>query len=479
MSYCFNLNCHQPQNQGDSNVCANCSSNLLLSDAAKSGGRSHRYRAIRVIGRGGFGKTYLAKNETDNSSCVIKQFTFPGSSSTALRLFSEEAQQLKALGSHPQIPSFVDYIEQENQCFIIQEFVDGSNLEEELTDNGAFSENQIQELLLSILPVIEFVHSHNVIHRDIKPENIIRHHSDRSFSIVDFGAAKRATETALAKTGTTIGSAGYAAPEQTFGKAVVGSDLYSLGVTCIHLLTGMHPFDLIDSAEGNWVWRDYLKQPVSKKLGQILDKLLKRGTRQRYQSATAVMEDMRSQTEDFTVAAKELSREVAELIKQTSVERSPVRRLQKWKVAAISLVVVGGLGAIPIVISIVNQPQVATVPQRQVHKAPPTPLGLPTQLPKEQPNNSQEESPEVASGLTRTITIICQAISTTVLILGIASIGNSVTRGESPQSGISLIGIALILSVISKTVLPSMVSELESRNSASTSISNEQVQHRK
>lgn len=245
MSYCFNPSCQQPQNQDGKDICSDCRSNLLLRD---------RYRAIRVIGQGGFGKTYLAGNETDNSSCVIKQFTFPGSSSTALRLFSEEAQQLKTLGSHPQIPSFVDYVEQENQCFIIQEFVDGNNLEEELTANGTFDEIQIEQLLTNILPVLGFIHERRVIHRDIKPENIIQRSSDacggsrsdhRSLSIVDFGSAKRATETALAKTGTTIGSAGYAAPEQTFGKAATQSDLYSLGVTCVHLLTGMHPFDLL------------------------------------------------------------------------------------------------------------------------------------------------------------------------------------------------------------------------------------------
>lgn len=301
MKYCFNSFCKQSQNQDSEDVCASCGSNLLLRD---------RYSAIAVIGRGGFGKTYLATDELEPSSlCVIKQFLPPSNSSTALRLFAEEAQQLRTLGSHSQIPSFIDYLEQENEYFIVQEYIDGSNLEEELAANGSFSENQIQELLLNILPVIEFVHSHNVIHRDIKPENVIRRHSDaedgmpkdhatqtlrdhRSLHLVDFGAAKIITQTALVKTGTTIGSAGYAAPEQTFGKAVTQSDLYSLGVTCIHLLTSMHPFDLIDSGEGNWVWRDYLKQPVSQKLGQILDKLLERGIKQRYHSAKEVLNDL-------------------------------------------------------------------------------------------------------------------------------------------------------------------------------------------
>lgn len=371
MSYCFNPSCQQPQNQDGKDICSDCRSNLLLRD---------RYRAIRVIGQGGFGKTYLAGNETDNSSCVIKQFTFPGSSSTALRLFSEEAQKLKTLGSHPQIPTFINYVEQEDQHFIIQEYINGNNLEEELIANGTFTENQIQELLLNILPVIEFVHSHNVIHRDIKPENIIRRRSDRSLSVVDFGAAKSLTETALAKTGTTIGSAGYAAPEQIFGKAVTQSDLYSLGVTCVHLLTGMHPFDLIDSAEGNWVWRDYLKQTVSQKLGQILDKLLERGTRQRYQSAAEVLRDLQLPAKDrATNAAKELSKEVTEIYKQASTEQLPTRHFHAGKIAAVGLLVVGSLAAVPVVTNVLNQPQVAKVPPEQVAKVS---IVKPTPVPK-------------------------------------------------------------------------------------------------
>ncbi len=284
MSYCFNPACSQPQNQVDSTLCFSCGSNLKLQD---------RYYANRIIGQGGFGKTYLATDTKNKNYCVIKQFSFPSSSSTALRLFSDEAGQLQSLGIHEQIPTFIDYVEQQDECFIVQEFIDGNNLEEELKANGAFSEAQVEELLLDILPIIEFVHQRGVIHRDIKPENIIHRKSDRRFVLVDFGAAKQATTTALAKTGTTIGSAGYTAPEQAFGKAVKQSDLYSLGVTCIHLLTGMHPFDLVDSSDGDWVWQDYLKRPVSQKIGKIIDKLLERGTKMRYASAAGVLKDLK------------------------------------------------------------------------------------------------------------------------------------------------------------------------------------------
>ncbi len=286
MSHCFNPTCSQPQNTDGIRLCSSCKSDLLLLD---------RYHATQIIGQGGFGKTYLAINKKSNSPCVIKQFSFPSSSSTALRLFSDEAGQLQSLGVHEQIPTFIDYVEQQDECFIVQEFVDGSNLEAELADSGAFTETQVEQLLLDILPVIEFIHKQGVIHRDIKPENLIHRKSDGKFVLVDFGAAKQATTTALAKTGTTIGSAGYTAPEQAFGKAVKQSDLYSLGVTSIHLLTNMHPFDLVDSSDGNWVWRDYLKQPVNQRLGKIIDKLLERGTKMRYASAAEVLQDLKAE----------------------------------------------------------------------------------------------------------------------------------------------------------------------------------------
>ncbi|NER51716.1 MAG: protein kinase, partial [Symploca sp. SIO1A3] len=146
-------------------------------------------------------------------------------------------------------------------------------------------------------------------HRDIKPENIIRRrtltlpspekqptaqsqpYSTKDLVLVDFGAAKHATATALAKTGTTIGSAAYAAPEQTFGKAVFASDLYSLGVTCIHLLTNIEPFDLYEPLESSFAWRYYLvNNPVSEELGCILDKMIQSSIKLRYQSAAEVMQ---------------------------------------------------------------------------------------------------------------------------------------------------------------------------------------------
>ncbi|MCA2752684.1 MULTISPECIES: GUN4 domain-containing protein, partial [unclassified Microcystis] len=156
---------------------------------------------------------------------------------------------------------------------------------------------KIKHLLSEILPILEFIHSKQVIHRDIKPENIIRRKSDNKLILVDFGAAKFVSPLNRSMTGTIIGSAEYIAPEQGNGKAVNASDLYSLGVTCLYLLTGISPFDLFDGGEHQWVWRQWLvNNPVSNDVVNILDKLIEFGTKKRYQSASEVLQALQIKT---------------------------------------------------------------------------------------------------------------------------------------------------------------------------------------
>jgi Ca-activated chloride channel family protein len=287
--YCLNPNCKQPENPGNSLICESCGSQLVLRD---------RYRAIKPIGQGGMGRTFLAVDMSQPSEprCVIKQF-FPQQQGTnnrqkAAELFRQEATRLEVVGKHDQIPELLAYFEQDDHQYLVQQFIDGENLAQELAQKGPFKEVEIRQLLQSLLPVLQFVHTQQMIHRDIKPENIIRNRRDGKLVLVDFGAAKYATETMLGRTGTVIGSAAYTAPEQAKGKAVFASDLYSLGVTCIHLLTQIPPFDLSDTSEDTWVWRHFLKTPVNKRLGSILDKMLQTGTKRRYQSAAEVLQDL-------------------------------------------------------------------------------------------------------------------------------------------------------------------------------------------
>ncbi|MEL7036403.1 MAG: serine/threonine-protein kinase [Cyanobacteria bacterium J06592_8] len=296
MSHCFNPNCTRPQNPDDAQFCLNCNSGLVLRSQGETHLSSH-YRGIQLLGQGGFGRTFLAVDESQSSKprCAIKQFFPQGiDPKKASALFQQEAKQLERLGDHSQIPKWLGYFEQDGYQYLLQEFIDGKNLAQELFEKGAYTEKKIRQLLEDLLPVLEFIHRHKIIHRDIKPENIIRRRitsgNQGNLVLVDFGAAKVMTDGMLPKTGTMIGSAAYTAPEQLRGKAVFASDIYSLGVTCIHLLTEVSPFDLFDSQEGIWVWRDYLKTSVSDELGKILDKMLQGATSRRYHSASAVLQ---------------------------------------------------------------------------------------------------------------------------------------------------------------------------------------------
>jgi len=269
----------------DTKFCSQCRSKLLIQE---------RYRALRVIGQGGFGKTFLAQDEGKPSKprCVIKQFIYddPTTLREAQRLFEQEAVRLDDLGKHLQIPDLLAHCQQDGRQYLVQEFIDGDNLLQELNKQGKFSETKIKDLLLDLLPVLQFIHVGNVIHRDIKPENVIRRRSDGKLVLVDFGAAKVASRTALAKTGTTIGSAEYTAPEQARGKAVFASDIYALGVTCIYLLTQISPFDLYSDHEDKWVWRDFLDgNVVSNGLGVAINKMLEKGLGRRYQTVAEML----------------------------------------------------------------------------------------------------------------------------------------------------------------------------------------------
>jgi WD40 repeat protein len=302
MSYCLNPACQNPQNADRTQFCLNCGTKLLLRE---------RYRAIKPLGRGGFGRTFLAVDEDKPSKprCAIKQF-FPLSQGTssaekAAELFNREAVRLDELGKHPQIPELLAHFQQERYQYLVQEFIEGENLQQELARNGPFSESQVLKLLQDLLPVLQFVHDRNVIHRDIKPPNIIRRRIAQTpiiytypnltgeLVLVDFGAAKLVE--GLTETGTVIGSPEFVAPEQIRGQAVYASDLYSLGVTAIYLLTQISPFDLFDINQDVWVWRDFLKVQIDPKLSRILDKMIEPSLSRRYKSVAEVLQDLQPQ----------------------------------------------------------------------------------------------------------------------------------------------------------------------------------------
>ncbi|MEP0856596.1 serine/threonine protein kinase [Trichocoleus sp. DQ-U1] len=274
--------------------------------------RGH-YRIIQLISNeGGFGRTYLAEDiDRMNEPCVVKQFRPQVQGTAALnksiQLFKQEAKRLQEMGHHPQIPTLYGYFEEGNYLYLVQEFIDGQDLLQELQQEGAFSEKQIREMLLDILPVLKFVHDKNVIHRDIKPENIMRcrltRGGKRELVLIDFGAAKQLTAIKATQRGTKIGSFGYTSYEQMQGGEVSpASDLFSLGVTCFHLLSNSNPHSLFLDYGYDWVcqWRKYLKYSISSNLGNILDKLLQKNVDYRYHSVDEVIHDLMHAPQNLT-----------------------------------------------------------------------------------------------------------------------------------------------------------------------------------
>jgi serine/threonine protein kinase len=243
-----------------------------------------------------------------NASCVVKQFSpspaiqnSPPALSKAREFFNLEAERLLHLEEHPQIPTLFAYFEENNRLYLVQQLIKGQTLRDELQQEGTFSEEKIRGLLGDLLPVLQFVHERKVIHRDIKPENIIRRESDGKLVLIDFGVAKQWVGTLLSLQGTVTGTLGYAPVEQLRGVSYPASDLYSLAVTCIRLMTGCFPKsdgydELYDAFEVRWLWREKLPAgaSVSLELGQVLDKLLSDYAKERYQSAAEVMAALNS-----------------------------------------------------------------------------------------------------------------------------------------------------------------------------------------
>jgi len=288
MLCCLNPACSNPSVADQNKYCPSCGVLLVI--------LRHRYRPLKSLGGGGFGKTYLAEDiDRLNTKCVIKQFApqiqGAGALKKATDLFKQEAERLEQLGTHPQIPGLWAHFEEHSRLYLVQEFIEGENLLVELEKQGTFSEEKIRGLLLDLLPILEVVHQAQVIHRDIKPANIMRRGSDGKLFLIDFGASKQIQGTV--KSGTQIGTWGYAALEQRQeGQAYPASDLYSVGATCFHLLTGIDPCDLWNQDRYRWVqeWRQHLQQSISPQLGTIVDKLLQKEYQQRYQSAGEVLQ---------------------------------------------------------------------------------------------------------------------------------------------------------------------------------------------
>ncbi|MBE9119996.1 serine/threonine protein kinase [Tychonema sp. LEGE 07199] len=322
--YCTRPACPRPQNNfadlDDSSLlktvqqkfCTTCGMPLILSG---------RYLPARLLGKGGFGAAFLARDRYTPAmrQCVAKLLQpsanmTPAQLRIAHTLFEREAAVLEELGNeHSQIPSLLAFFEltvpslqggNDDQFFyLVQEFIDGENLEEELAAKGKFSEAQTLEVLREILKVLDFVHSRGSIHRDIKPANIMRAKNGRLY-LLDFGAVKQVTQTAgSSKASTGIYSLGYAPPEQMSGQEVYpATDFYALAVTCITLLTNLQPTELFDSYQNQWNWHS--KVQVSPRLAEVLDRMLLPAPSQRFQSAAEVQAALKYNSQQPTMVVQ-------------------------------------------------------------------------------------------------------------------------------------------------------------------------------
>lgn len=265
-----------------------------------------RYKIINELAAGGFGQTFLAQDThlPGEPQCVVKKLK-PQMSDTdtlvmARRLFDTEAQALYQLGNHNQIPRLLAHFEDTQEFYLVQEFIDGEPLTEELTGNKLWSQTEVIAMLMDILQVLEFVHQQQVIHRDIKPPNLIRRKSDGKIVLIDFGAVKQvSTQVVDPTTGETnltisIGTKGYMPNEQLAGNPRFSSDVHAVGMLGIQALTGLHPKRLRENPEtGEINWQQYAKQ-VSPELAAILDQMVRYDFRDRYPSATEALEALQS-----------------------------------------------------------------------------------------------------------------------------------------------------------------------------------------
>ena len=267
----------------------------------------NRYRLIKILGQGGFGRTYLAEdigrfNELVALKELIPIQSTPESLAKAKQLFQKEATVLYKI-HHPQIPQFRATFEQDGRLFLVQDYIAGKTywklLQERQGIGKTLTEVEIIQLLQQILPVLAHLHIRGIIHRDISPDNIIERSVDSKPVLIDFGVVNEiATQIQAINPAsvTTVGKLGYAPIEQMqTGRAYASSDLYSLAVSAIVLLTGKQPPELFDDEQFNWNWQRWTK--VNPEFAALLDRMLSYKPSDRYQSVAEVAKALQSVVE--------------------------------------------------------------------------------------------------------------------------------------------------------------------------------------
>jgi serine/threonine protein kinase len=281
------------------------------------------YEIIGEIDKGSFGEIYQAKDtQNPDRCCVIKHLIFNHNDTAtlnkAIQLFKREVEILLYLtntyqSQEIQIPKLYDDFEENQQFYLVQEFIEGVTIAQELKNRNRFSEDDAIDFLKQTLPILDIIHSHNIIHRDIKPDNLIRRSQDDKIFLIDFGAAKHGVKPEIDIVQTVIGTPSYASPELHIGNPRFNSDIYSLGIIAIQALTGLKPANIKDKT-GHVIWTNDIK--ISEKFVILLEKMVCNNYENRYQTAIEVLDAIKdlngtliisSQSASLNIQAQETS----------------------------------------------------------------------------------------------------------------------------------------------------------------------------
>ncbi|MEC4807124.1 MAG: serine/threonine-protein kinase, partial [Jaaginema sp. PMC 1080.18] len=274
---------------------------------------NNRYNIIKTLGKGGFGQTFLAVDThlPSQRSCVIKQLkplaAKPSQKQWLEDRFQQEAAILEKLGeNNDQIPQLYAYFSENGEFYLVQEYIEGLTLTQKVQQQGPLAVTEVEQLLISLLRVLEYVHQQQKIHRDIKPDNVILRSRDNKPVLIDFGAVKEAVNTAMQSgdnPSVAIGTPGFMASEQAAGRPMYSSDLYSLGLTAIFLLSGKLPQQLTtDAQSGEIMWREAVPN-LPANLDTAIDRAIRYHPRDRYTSASEMLQALSSQGSPDSVAA--------------------------------------------------------------------------------------------------------------------------------------------------------------------------------
>ena len=370
---------------------------------------NNRYQVIRELGQGGFGRTFLAVDTHLPSEryCVIKQLypivSKPKQYRWVRERFQREAAILETLSQgNSQIPQLYAYFAEAETFYLVQEYIEGCTLTEKVEQEGTLSEKEVTQILISLLKVLDYVHRQRIIHRDVKPDNVILRASDNQPVLIDFGIVKEALETVMDSDrahSIAIGTPGYMPSEQAAGRPTYTSDLYSLGLTAVFLLSGQAPHTLeIDQRTGELLWRKAVPS-LGDPLATVIDRAVRFHPRDRFANAKEMLSALTSHSPTVSVGFREeITRRQGTLSNRATVAAvSPSLQTREngndWFVGgaiAIGLIISAGAvgyGFVQVLQSLRDRPDTVVI----------EPTEPPTETPKQEkptPTPKEETPPE-------------------------------------------------------------------------------------